>query len=45
MRLGLGRRSARQMAELDWSGTDDPSQWFESLVVFQIADRDVLDVR
>jgi hypothetical protein len=45
MRIGLGRRSRNQLAGLQWSGTDDPSPYFEFLVFFSIADRDVADVR
>ena len=43
LRVGLGRRSERQLGELDWRGTDDPSPWFGALVFFTIADRDVVD--
>ena len=45
MRVGLGRRSRDQLAGLEWSGTDDPGPYFEFLVFFSIADRDVADVR
>jgi len=45
MRVGLGRRSRAQLAELEWSGTDDPDPYFGHLVFFTIADRDVHDVR
>lgn len=43
LRVTTGRRSAAQLAALDWTGTDDPSPWFESLVVFSIAAHDVHD--
>lgn len=45
MRVALGRRSRNQLAGLQWSGTDDPAPYFEYLVFFSIADRDVSDVR
>jgi hypothetical protein len=45
MRVGLGRRSRAQLSRLQWSGTGDPSPYFELLVFFSIADRDVLDAR
>lgn len=45
VRIGVGRRSAKQLEALDWAGTDDPSAYFEHLVFFAIADRDVTDVR
>ena len=45
MRIGLGRRSVDQLASLEWAGTDDPTPYFEHLVFFKIADRDVTDAR
>jgi uncharacterized protein (TIGR03083 family) len=45
LRVLTGRRSAGQLAALDWSGTDDPSPWFPALVAFSVADRDIFDAR
>lgn len=45
MRVGVGRRSAAQLAALDWQGVDDPSPWFPKMVAFSIAERDVTDAR
>lgn len=45
LRVITGRRSAGQMAHLDWQGVTDPEPYFEHLVVFSIAEHDVLDAR
>lgn len=45
LRVVVGRRSERQMRALDWSGTDDPGPYLDRLVVFSIAERDILDAR
>ncbi|MGI9579534.1 MAG: maleylpyruvate isomerase N-terminal domain-containing protein [Microthrixaceae bacterium] len=45
MRVGLGRRSRAQLEKLDWSGISDPGDYFDHLVFFTIADRDVIDSR
>jgi len=45
MRVGVGRRSAAQLAALDWRGVDDPSVYFPRMVVFSIAERDIIDAR
>ena len=43
IRIVTGRRSAAQMGALGWSGTDSPEVYFDSLVVFSIADEDIHD--
>lgn len=45
LRVLVGRRSAAQMAALEWSGTDDPSPWFDAMVVFSIPEVDIHDAR
>ncbi len=43
LRVVTGRRSAGQMAALHWTGTPDPSVYFEHMVVFSIAQHDIHD--
>lgn len=43
LRVAVGRRSHEQMRALEWSGTEDPAPYFERMVAFTIADRDVID--
>ena len=43
LRVITGRRSRTQLAQLAWQGIDDPSPYFEHLVVFSIAETDVHD--
>jgi hypothetical protein len=45
LRVLVGRRSEAQMRALRWSGADDPSPWFDALVVFSIPDADIADAR
>jgi hypothetical protein len=45
LRVVVGRRSERQLRALDWSGTDDPGPYLEHLVVFSMAEQDVVDAR
>lgn len=45
LRVLVGRRSESQMADLDWSGTADPTPWFDALVMFSIAAQDIHDAR
>ena len=42
-RATLGRRSAAQIAALDWSGTDDPAAYVEPMVIFGPAAADVVE--
>ncbi len=43
IRAVVGRRSRAQIGRWDWSGTDDTDSYAEALVVFTLADRDVVD--
>jgi len=43
LRVVVGRRSERQLRALEWSGTDDPGPYLDRLVVFSMAERDIID--
>lgn len=45
LRVVVGRRSQRQLRALRWSGTDDPGPYLDRLVVFSIAEGDIIDAR
>ncbi len=45
LRVVTGRRSRAQLAALDWQGIADPEAYFEHLVVFTVAERDIHDAR
>lgn len=41
-RIVMGRRSAAQLAALDWP-VEDPEPYYDPIVVWSVADRDVID--
>jgi hypothetical protein len=43
LRVITGRRSRSQLAALDWHGVADPAAYFDHLVVFSVAERDIHD--